>query len=247
MIESEIRNVKHLDNIEKLKEDGLTLCISIEKSPCGKEPMVVEINEENIDKHQRLFKIGVWLQHPQELSKSLLLKRIKPLAGEIYNKDTYAAKLGGTFQDKVCAAMLFNGSFVSVQNDFENKNASDRDKIYYPWIKVGSSIDDVKKADIESITDFELSYRKMYPKLVPGANEYFENEYPHDKGIGYLKKYIHLWRGDDVLEIDSESKRMIKAGWDNPSRFRFVYTKDGDVEGLNDMLELDIIQVKRIN
>ena len=238
MIESEIRNIKHLTDIEDLKQKGLTLCISIEKSPCGDGLMQGEDTPQNRDNHLKLFKIGVWLKRRQDLSKDLLRQRLKPLGDKIYRDETYAPKLGGTFQDIVCAAMLFNGTFVSVQHD-EN-TATNRNKFYYPWVKVGSSIDNCES---ETVTDFELSYRRIYNPEFGEAKNYFETHFDdfHQNQKGYLKKYIHLWRGNDVLEMDAVNQALFSEGWENPSRFRFVHTNHEKT--LEKLFEANIIRI----
>lgn len=203
ILENELRNVKHYtpEVITEMQTEGLCLNISIEGNhytgahtdPTKKPPY---------------YKIGVWLKHPVLITPELIKKRLKNLDSDIIFKD-YRAKLGGIYQDKICAAMLFNNTFSSVQNE-----ASERDKYFYPWIWVGFSSD---KKGVEGMEqrDIEVSARAFRKNAVKkNFNTIFQGE------RGYYKKFFHLWLGEDVAYDGSTI--FSESSWENISRFRFV-------------------------
>ena len=174
-----------------------------------------------------LYKIGVWLKHPVNLTKDLITQKLNRLETDILDKD-YVPKLGGSYQDKVCSAMLLNNEFISVQNQ-----KTDRDKQFYPWMKTGScklfSDNDIV------IEDYELSLRRYKPdryrilynegnfdlsqfsEFQSARKSFDENYHPHQ---GYLKKYFHLWKGENIYHFDSS--KSLDNNWENLSRFRFI-------------------------
>ncbi|HNI45848.1 MAG TPA: hypothetical protein PK230_14185, partial [Chitinophagales bacterium] len=126
ILENEIRNIKHhkddTDLMERIRENGLCLDISIHKRPINTDIPTPSNKTE-------LYKIGVSLQLPTKIEYTTLEERLHNLEGDIINDD-YRPRLGGTLQDKICAAMLLKGSFTKVQNREEEV-----DKRYYPWVK----------------------------------------------------------------------------------------------------------------
>jgi len=223
ILENEIRNVKHFPpkELKRMKRDGLTLNISIE-----------EDNYDDSDK-ATYYKIGVWIKNPVDLDKDLVFKRLNNLWGDIITEETNRPKLGGIFQDKVCAAMLFTNSFASVQ-DKQDK----RGKRYYPWVKVGSSPNlKYKKGDI--IEDIELTARRYFLPEFEESKGFFEDIYePH---WGYYKKFFHLWKGENIYQ--PKDPKNLGGDWENLSRFRFVHLPEDAGLAFNKCREAGIIRI----
>jgi hypothetical protein len=229
MIENELRNVKHYNKEELavLQEQGLTLSIGVQpwslKAGGGKE----------------LYRVSVWPETPTRLktgSKHVVMSKWEALEGEIFhqNKDTenekiikeksfkgesprtntFAPRLGGTQQDKVCAGFLMNGYFSRVQrgdnNKLREKKAdTDRDRRYYPWVRPACSAVDEPGVYIHK--DYKMSYN------TPEGN----HEFPIH---GYLKKIFYMWRGETLF--DASDKEL--SGWDTPARFGIVKIEKGE-------------------
>ena len=230
LIESEIRNIKHYDKaeIEKMKENGLNLNISIEESFCRDKDPENPLNE---DVEKALYKIGIWLNHPQKITATSLENRLVLLGEDIIDADFYP-KLGGSYQDKICAAFLFNNSFISVQDIDTTK----RHRMYYPWVKMGVSRyekDDFHPQKSE-FRDYEVSHRRLM--TFPKSRSFFDanfNEYLSagaEAGMGYYKKYIHLWKGKKILRLDHQMRQHIKDGWENPARFRLAVIDNDEAQ-----------------
>lgn len=222
LLENEIRNIKHYDEkeLKKMQEKGLTLNLSIHQR--------YVLPKQDGKRAKELFKIGVWLKHPVDLDADLVVKRLDGLRGDIITDETYQPRLGGTFQDKICAAMLFNNEFSSVQN----KNTSKRDEVYFPWIKAASSaLEDNNNGEV---IDFEISSRN-YSKTSKKALQ--KSYKPHK---GYLKKYFHLWKGADIYHICDEKEDF---SWENLARFKFVYLGHAFQDQYNDLKRRGVIRI----
>lgn len=214
ILENEIRNVKHYpsDVLDDMVENGLTLNISIEEENYHRESGEVP----------EYYKMGVWLKHPVEVTHKMVFDRLHWLKEDIINEN-HNPRLGGVFQDKVCAAMLFNNSFVSVQDQ-----SSERDKRFYPWIKVGFSKED-KAGNTDFVEDWEMSVRRYFGENVENeadraafkqSREFFDQNF--EKEDGYYKKFFHIWRGDDLHDYTGDDN--LDATWENLARFKFVCT-----------------------
>lgn len=225
ILENEIRNVKHYSykQIEKMKTDGLTLSISVQEASYDDQKEYVE------GYNHELYRIGVWLNHPTRLSQELLMERLDRLGSDIIDQNNYSPKLGGTYQDKVCSAMLFNNTFLSVQNQ-----ESDRDKKYYPWIKTGSG----GKPENGSVLDCEVSLRKRTAPRFSASFQYFQDHYKPQNG--YFKKFFHLWKGNNVFTPDK--LETLNAGWENLSRFRFAHLPQDDPENYHKAKQAGVIR-----
>lgn len=203
LLENEIRNVKHFkgDTLKEIQKNGLVLNISIHERPID--------SASDGRTEDQLLKIGVWLKHPISLTADLLLRRIEGLEKDIVTVDTAQPQLGGNYQDKICATMLLTNSFDRVQD-----NSSALGQIYYPWIKTAGS--NLQGNQATQIRDFEVSYRK-YRGI--GQNE-FNRLFSTEQGMGYLKKYFHLWKGADIMALDN--KNVLHMDMENLARFRFL-------------------------
>jgi hypothetical protein len=218
ILENEIRNVKHFSDasINEMRQNGLNLNISIEERTYNKS---VEYTEDAPEYYQ----IGVWLKHAHTVELKTIKKRLTQLYGDVINDDNMS-NLGGTTQDKICSAFLFNNYFSSVQP----KLRTARDKWYFPWIKTGFSVDMNFKND-DLITEYEISARRLLePKEVyereerekfKDARAFIENNY---KAIpGHYKKFFYLWRGEDLYNFADYNQTDNE--WENIARFKFVY------------------------
>ncbi len=209
LLENEIRNVKHYKgaDLQKIQENGLELNISIQ------ETNIKYTNQRN--KENELYRIGVWIGTPTTLQidnvKPLIRKKFDALSADIMDVDTFAPRLGGNFQDKICAGMLFNNKFIKVQSG-DNNSARDktgdteRDYSYYPWIVPATSPEDHPHDDIEVC------------KKVKESDIEFTLKYNHQRG--YFKKYFHLWRAANINYVSRKSDTDLS--WENLARFQFV-------------------------
>lgn len=211
LLENEIRNVKHFkgDVLKEIQKNGLILNISIHERPID--------SASGSQAEDQLFKIGVWLKHPISLTADLLLRRIEGLEKDIVTVDTAQPQLGGNYQDKICATMLLTNSFDRVQD-----NSSALGRIYYPWIKTAGS--NLQGNQTTQIRDFEVSYRKYHGI---GQNE-FNRLFSTEQGMGYLKKYFHLWKGADIMVLDN--KNVLHMDMENLARFRFLVLPPASVQ-----------------
>lgn len=201
LIENEIRNVKHFpeSELEKMRADGLTLVIGIRPTTLRRR---LSWNA------QALYKVGIWLNHYTNMSigdDHLIIKRLNGLESDIITRETHRAKLGGSFQDKICAAMLFNNTFISVQR----KDASERDKAYYPWIRAAFSTG-IEPNGVEE-NDFEVKLEN----IEDAKNEL--SRHPKDER-GYFKKYFHIWQGAPLFPLT----QIDNLHYENLARFKMV-------------------------
>ena len=148
LLENTLRNVKHLKESEewaKIEKDGLNLRIKIKPSK------LMEMNKNvGADEKHELFRIEVLLDHNIDLYKQIKKIdgtpteiKIKKLLVEqtrkpVVNMETGGPRLGGNAQDKICAAMLLNNTFISVEKGLKPE-ASERDEYYcddndFNWI-----------------------------------------------------------------------------------------------------------------
>ena len=223
ILENEIRNVKHYnaDALKAMKDEGLTLNISLEKAYLKGEAIP-----------GRLYRIGVWLKYPLEVDYKLLTGRLESLSSDIINTNN-KPKLGGIYQDKVCAAMLFNNNFLSAEN-----KETDKDKNYYPWVKSGYG--EILHNDIAKYTDWEVSWRRFSDgDDTDNRQNYIEKAFENGK-IGYIKKFLHLWKGEFVKYIDEATD----LGWENINRFKFITTpKENNEDVIKKVRDKDIIRI----
>ena len=209
LLENEIRNVKHYkgDDLRSIQEHGLELNISIQ------ETNIKYMNQKN--KENELYRMGVWIGTPTSLQienvRPLIRKKFDALSGDIMDVDTFAPRLGGNFQDKICAGMLFNNKFIKVQSG-DNNSARDkthdteRDHNYYPWIVPATSPENHPHEDIE-----------VCKKIKESSTE-FTLKYNHHRG--YFKKYFHLWKAANINYVNKQSDTDLS--WENLARFQFV-------------------------
>lgn len=230
MIENEIRNIKHYTGsiLKKAQDEGLTVTIGIQAC-----------NLPGSDAHE-MYRISIWLEVPTEMQKEdgsgkhLVEAKWDMLSKDIVDEETHAPKLGGTYQDKICAAFLLNGVYSHVQRGDKNplrdkSKDSSRDKRYYPYIRVGCS--PVKSPGLNEHTDYRISY-DIIKEGKPDTSEFPK--------MGYLKKMFHVWRGEHLLDWSDN----ITSNMDNPSRFYLVRTNEINNELLSKLRrDLGLVRV----
>jgi hypothetical protein len=224
MIENEIRNVKHYnrEELKVLQEEGLTVAIGVQ--PCSLH------NSQG----KEIYRMSVWLDTPtrlydKEKKQHLLEQKWNTLKGEIFAPDNYAAMLGGTYQDKVCACFLFNSNFSQVQRGDRNRyrdqsKDTGRDRRYFPWVRPACSPLD---GPVGVHRDYKISYSNPTKNSEDGEEMAQLPENLPEKG--YLKKVFYMWKGERMLEWDVMKKQIpqqdgtLEESWENPSRFSIVH------------------------
>jgi hypothetical protein len=226
MIENEIRNVKHYnrEELKVMQEEGLTLAIGIQQ--CS-------LHESQA---KEIYRMSVWLENPTRLKKGdghVVLNKWASLDGEIFNKteeseasikekaargenprtSSFTPRLGGTFQDKICAAFLFNGHFSWVQRgdtnpDRDRRDDTPRDINYYPWVRPGCSVTNEALEQPGEHIDYKISHNND-----PNTPQYLPE-------VGYLKKIFYVWKGESLYDTGNAAL----SSWDNPARFGLICT-----------------------
>jgi hypothetical protein len=217
LIENEIRNVKHFNDLviqTEMQKNGLNIHLSFHERPVDSAK---EISESDYE----LIKVGVWIDHPQNVNSELLLSRIENLDQDVIYEDTGRPRLGGTSQDKICASMLLTSSFEQVQ-----ENLSGLSTIYYPWIKAAACNVGLETKD--SVTEFEVSHRQ-YQRV---GKEQLSMEMQTYAGKAYLKKYFHLWKGEEIKCVESINYFPNQTGLENYARFQFLHLHDNSPSSL---------------
>ncbi|MEM1216126.1 MAG: hypothetical protein AAGJ82_10595, partial [Bacteroidota bacterium] len=206
LIENKIRNVKHFKDevLQDMQENGLELCLSFQERRV----------HHTLDTFA-LYRVGIWLTGAVPLfmknGQSITHVRKAGLERGIMDESTFAPRLGGSSQDKLCASMLFNNFFLRVQHGDQNElrdqtEDTARDRLYYPWIIPAAGPVDDFHADLDSNLSPEV-----YQQLVGQHCQ---------AGKGVLKKYFHIWKAADIHEL--KSGNAVDLTWDNLARFKFV-------------------------
>lgn len=217
IFENTIRNVKHLNITDAIKNDGLNFNLRISPARLMNEKFV-DISDDN----HKLFKIEVYLDHDNTLFKSnekenkIEVKRVTNIleqetAKPIVNENG-SPRLGGNAQDKICASMLLNNRFVSVAPNLKPRT-TERDNYYYNEDKkfywIGFK-DTLSKEKIKNL------YHEIKNKKI---NNDVDNIINSKNYKGKLKKYFYLWKGALVKKLDS----LDDLDEENLSRFKFLY------------------------
>lgn len=260
ILENTLRNIKHYKKgIEEIKSSGINFYLSIQEVG-----FIERMGDGKQTKDKKLFKLGTWLQHPQNLyahGVPVIQSHAEQLKKRIVD-ELGKAQLGGSSQDKVCAAMLMNNTFDSIDK-IDPKEVKSH---YYPYVfpasesfsspkkrKKGFQTNDFflhmtynttirsNKLDlnnqIEALQIPQERIEKVRKRLGSiTRNKKFQEEVTRyrknfpintEKGIGIIKKFFHVWKGVDVLEIDHE----FDYTKENLGRFRVVsvgeYKKNG--------------------
>ncbi len=220
MLENELRNVKHYSQeaLKTMREEGLILHLSVEED---------EVEGANF------YRIGVWLDHPVYLSKEKILNRLEHIQDDLINpKAQYRARLGGTSQDKICAAFLFNNSFESVE-----QKGIRRAERFAPWVKLGTSI--MRDGWPLLSEEFTISARRAFDDAFKESREYFDKNFTNHEGV--YKKYFRVWKGANIYHLKNEAQLFSSV--DNLSRFRFFKIDDKSIELRTRLLQEGAIRI----
>jgi hypothetical protein len=215
MLENEIRNVKHYygEALKEMQYNGLKLNISIQS--CW-------LPGRKGDESQ-LYRIGIGIGTPITLAPKgqpyILKAKWKSLNSELTETLTHVPKLGGTYQDKICAAMFFNGSFSSVQNGYPDESRSlfrdtERDKAFFPWaVPV-----------CRPINEADQTHHIVYEASVQNKEYVDDTETSEFPETGYLEKHFYAWKGANIFSIkyDKTEQGNKDDAWENYSRFKIV-------------------------
>ncbi|MEL6851532.1 MAG: hypothetical protein AAFP92_23625, partial [Bacteroidota bacterium] len=251
ILENTLRNIKHYKHeLDNIRQSGLNLYLSIDR--------VAFIGRKDGKNHgQNLYKVGTWLHHPQNLINRdgckineeeqpfvedwgcVINSHTQQLRERIINVDG-EARLGGSSQDKVCASMLMNNTFQSIDEvdlDLVKRH-------YFPYVYAATETwsDDPEMAgkdeartrnagdrlmdrylhmtynpDIRTKVHNPAQRRENYKQEV---KKYLKEHPPGSKGL--IKKFFHLWVGENCLIIDGEEGSNFDRQNENLSRFKVV-------------------------
>ena len=193
-----------------------------------------------------LFRVGTWLHHPQQLTNtngayvngeeeafyekgSIVDAHTQQLAKRVVDQDGQPI-LGGSSQDKVCASMLLNNTFFSI----DEMNIKEVKRHYYPYVYAASEkFNDPKerkkgfkpqsrflhKICNPNLIDRDSTERKIkYKKAVVQYIETAEEE----GNTGTIQKFFHLWKGEPYKELVGDFDRRSE----NLSRFGILAVKN---------------------
>ncbi len=209
LLENTMRDVKHYSQSERerMKEEGLDLVITVYPSKLSPKLRKKE-------RGYSLYKIGIYLACSQQLLTDdglLGATRLKNAEDDILTS-TQTARLGGSQQDKICAAMLLTGSFNRlVKNDTSH---DDLVGAYEPWLRFAHYYPEEQAALPPEEDRFEHEFRAGkdqepdYEQVIASLPE----------EMGYFKKYIHLWKGEFVVDFTKENDLLDL----NLGRYRMV-------------------------
>lgn len=253
MLENTMRNIKHYKaRMAQIQQSGVNLYLSIQQVG-----FIEREGNGEPTKEQKLYKVGIWLHHEQDLIENrsnkiitVIDRHTTQLKERIINK-TGKARLGGNSQDRVCASMLMNNSFYSI-DEFDPKNAK---KHYFPYVIPASEYWEngvIKRANKHIVKDsvLHIAYNhKIRAAASTERHQNYEREAkamladiltdPENPKTGIIKKYFHLWVGQDVkitegdLEIQNE----------NLARFRILVIPKLDAESLKNMRRIGIVRL----
>ncbi|MBN1214819.1 MAG: hypothetical protein JXA99_05185 [Candidatus Lokiarchaeota archaeon] len=177
LFENTLRNIKHYSVTDDMKNKGLNFTLRIEPSMLMKDDLP-QIGS----KEHKLFKFFVYLDHKNRLfdfildNKKAQLIRVKENLEKQTSKsvvdESGVPKLGGNSQDKICAAMLRNNQFISVEPSYiKDKETEERNKFYYNsdknlyWIGFEDSL---SEEDVKSVS---VEYENLRTKIIQELNE----------------------------------------------------------------------------
>ena len=236
--ENTLRNIKHYKwKLKDIQKTGILFYISIQEQGFLKR----EKYEYGYTEEKKLFKVGAWLHHPQYLLNeegvrvneesekfhqkgSIIHAHTQQLRQRIVN-EFGQAQLGGSSQDKVCAAMLMNNSFLSI----DLMDAKLVKRHYFPYIFASSEPYVEAEQRVKGFQLQDTFLHKIYRKDLANADpkkrrraykeaviEHIEAAEAHP--LGTIKKFFHLWKGESckLTSIDFEQIN------ENLSRFNIV-------------------------
>ena len=249
--ENTLRNVKHYGPVlNDIKENGLNFCISIQEVPFFKR------KDGSPTRDKKLYRVGTWLHHPQQLyysfykegklkEEAIIDRQMQLFKSRIVSEEG-RVRLGGSFQDKVCSAMLMNNTFESV----EEWNPNQVKKHYFPYIYPASQayvpIEErvegyYQEEDLLHIVYNEQIRADVGPSKIIQAEQrrtryqsqfdlYKEKVKGYPEEMGILKRYFHVWKGENCKMLNEQ----FDTEDDNFSRFRILTLKAGTIKNEED-------------
>ncbi|MEM6805579.1 MAG: hypothetical protein AAF696_29550, partial [Bacteroidota bacterium] len=239
ILENTLRNVKHYVKVlEDIRTNGLNFCLSIQPVPFVRR-------DGTPTEEEKLFKVGVWLHHPQKLyfdnsGEAVIEQQMNILKERIVGPEG-KVRLGGSNQDKVCSAMLMNNVFESVEEwDFRKVK-----KHYFPYILPASEaysyLSERREGFIVQDDIYHITYNpsiraesffqdtpgiqaqqrhKKYVKAIKAYKSKVKETYPEHMGI--LKRYFHIWKGERIKQVQYNFEPQD----DNLARFSIISCKE---------------------
>lgn len=209
LVENSLRNIKHYKNsseFSEIQKNGIKLKFDFSSV------WLMNQNKGSQGKKHELLKCAIYLDHYNYLYEngSSAIDKIQGKYSLDVLDENQKPRLGGSTQDKICAAMLFNNSFISVNN----KN-TDRDKRYNNnernWIKVSSVDHSADGKTGKLVKDFYL-WKRDFVFYVKNERD-FENENVSRFKIVYIediesadgKKLYLKARENGVIRIISKN------------------------------------------
>lgn len=212
LLENTMRDVKHYSQNERdrMKKEGLDLVIAV-------YPSKLSPRLRKKERGYSLYKIGIHLACPQHLITEkgpLGATSLKNAEADILTS-TQTARLGGSQQDKICAAMLLTGSFNRlVKNDTSH---DDLVAAYSPWLRFAHYYPEEQAALSPGEDHFEYEFRAGKDQ----EPDYGQAITSLPQETGYFKKYIHLWKGEFVVDF-TEQNDLLEL---NLGRYRMINLK----------------------
>ncbi len=213
IVENSLRNAKHINKEDRdaIKQNGLELHFQIENISFNDN----DKNEQNSqDDSQILYRIGISLNYCTEEYKNSEPttnnsdKEKKLLEGVITNsfEPILSAegkpKMGGSSQDKICAALLLNTTFSAVEDYHKGAER------YYPWMFYNLCEDKYSKHSPHAIYDKVSKEYKL--KEIKEKQEAKKECSSDDVSLcAYSKnlyiKFFHLWKAEDVKILEEDN------------------------------------------
>jgi hypothetical protein len=240
IIENTIRNVKHFKHeYNNMWSNGLTIIITFQKFDLFNIRFGERVNEfpnkdgtsSNYEGKHRLYRTGIAIGHPiksidlKDKSNSPFNTIKEKLFKGITDSETGMPQLGGTSQDKICSAMLFNNKFMSVET-IDNA----RDWYVYPWThpRVISQEDlaEGKTYNEKYSKDARFEMLAEETSLLKNKSDSYKKAEDNMPYNGYLFKFFNIWHGEPIAFEQQDKVNSIPENYifsfDNQSRFTFL-------------------------
>ncbi len=206
IVENTLRNAKHINKEDRdaIKQNGLELHFQIENISFNDN----DKNEQNSqDDLKILYRIGISLNYCPEKSVNSETepnnKEKRLLEGVITNsfEPILSAegkpKMGGSSQDKICAALLFNTTFSAVEDYHKDAER------YYPWMFYNLCEDKYNNQIIPHKIYKEESKEEKLKKIKNSISTSNNAQGSYFKNL-YIK-FFHLWKAKDVKILKEDN------------------------------------------
>ncbi|MCB0851774.1 MAG: hypothetical protein KDD63_06120, partial [Bacteroidetes bacterium] len=239
MFENTLRNIKHYKpQLKAISKGGIKLFISIQETRFAKRLKKKE--KPALTEDYCLFKVGTWLHHPQKLTNHLgaymngeqepflekgaiIEAHTQQLARRVVDQKGQPI-LGGSSQDKVCASMLMNNTFFSI----DEMNIQEIKRQYYPYVYSTSEKFNDPGERIKGFQPKSRFLHKCYnPNLIHTNSvirkaryqeevKKYIDEVEEEGGKGTIQKFFHLWKGKRYAVLkdnfDRETENLSRFG-----------------------------------